>query len=108
MVERLLDKSKGPTKPPVSKKSQKQMESEELDFLLAQSLAGAGIGEGVRSRRRGTRATNVPDLDNGAEAKIKPRNMKKSTLKPSKFNLKKHKKKSSFDLRYEDFGFNVI
>lgn len=104
MMEDLLDKKKTPSKPEekTPKKSKKQQETEELDFLLAQSLAGGGIGESVRTRRtrgsRGAAASNEisPRKSSASDPKIKPKHMKKSTAQPAKFNLKKHQKKKSY------------
>ena len=108
MMEDLLDKKKSSKKSDdntTPKKSKKQLETEELDFLLAQSLASGGIGESVRSRRnRGARAGGDQSSPEklSSDPKIKPRNMKRSTAQPAKFNLKKHQKKKNFALESSD------
>jgi len=108
MMEDLLDKKKSSRRPEENttpKKSRKQLETEELDFLLAQSLSGGGIGESVRGRRnRGARGSDdqfSPEKQT-TDPKIKPRNMKRSTAQPAKFNLKKHQKKKTFALESSD------
>ena len=92
-MDDLLDKKK-PSKSDensVPKKSQKQLESEELDFLLAQSLANSGP-EAIGKRTRGG-AKNPGDIsplkqkNTNSDPKIKPRNMKKSTAQVGKMFL---------------------
>ena len=110
MMDDLLDKKKTPSKPEekIPKKSKKQLETEELDFLLAQSLAGGSIGASVRTRRsrvnRGASAgdDSSPNKSSNSDPKIKPKHMKKSTAQPAKFNLKKHQKKKSYAISSSD------
>lgn len=79
MVDDLLEK-KSKNKTSVPEKSQRQIETEELDYLLSHKKQAA----------------------EDADEKIKPRNMKKSTAQPAKFNLKKHQKKDDFMIDEEE------
>eukprot|EP00116_Pleurobrachia_bachei_P007232 sb/3467494/ len=79
MVDDLLEK-KSKNKTAVPEKSQRQIETEELDYLLSHKKQAVEEGD----------------------EKIKPRNMKKSTAQPAKFNLKKHQKKDDFSIEDEE------